>query len=119
PPMTWDELYTEALKLTKKDAKGNVTRLGFATYTGAPVDYFQQWLPYFEEVGGALTTPDNRRATLDNAAGLVATKFFVKLFQAMTPGGAGLSSKLIARFESGKIAMEIMDRSISGEELQY
>src|SRR5438876_8996021 len=42
PPMTWDELYTEALKLTKKDAKGNVTRLGFATYTGAPVDYFQQ-----------------------------------------------------------------------------
>src|SRR5437764_2212241 len=50
PPTTWDELYRDAVKLTQH-AKGKLVRLGFNTYGSAPGDYWQQWLPYFEEAG--------------------------------------------------------------------
>ncbi len=119
PPQTWDELYADAIKLTKRDAKGTITQLGFATSPGSPVVYFQQWLAYLEEAGGTVATPDGRKATINNQAGIATTAFFAKLFQAMTPGGVGLSNKLVAPFESGKVAMQISDASISGEVLRY
>ena len=119
PPTTWDELYTDAVKLTKHDAKGKLTQLGFQTYGSSGIDYWQQWLPYFVSAGGWPVTADSKKATINNPAGVTATTFFAKLFQAMTPGGVGLSSKLVAPFESGKVAMLISDASISAEVLQY
>jgi multiple sugar transport system substrate-binding protein len=120
PPTTWDELYADAVKLTKKDASGHVTQLGYQSFTGGdPINFFNQWLILYFSEGGTLATHDGKHALIDTPAGVAAAAFYTKLFQAMTPGGVGLSSKLVAPFSSGRLAMEIQQESIASEVLQY
>jgi multiple sugar transport system substrate-binding protein len=120
PPATWSELYADAVKLTKHDASGNLTQLGFLPVGGTdPIFYFITWYIIFASAGGSLVTPDAHHATIDTPAGLAAARLFVKLFQAQTPGGVGLSSKLLSPFASGKLAMEIQQESVAGQMQQY
>jgi len=117
PPMTWDELFADAVKLTKKDSKGQVTQLGFATRIGDATTWVFQWLRLYAAAGGKLVSADGKQAAINNPSGVAAAKLFVTLFQAMTPGGVGLSSKIVAPFQAGKIAMQVQQESISSDTL--
>jgi multiple sugar transport system substrate-binding protein len=59
PPTNMDELLEYAQKLTKTDAAGNVTQIGFAVrYSGNPRGVADKWLPFLHAWGGELYAPD-------------------------------------------------------------
>jgi ABC-type glycerol-3-phosphate transport system substrate-binding protein len=64
PPTTMAELREAAIKLTKKDAAGEVTRPGHTIRaTAAPVGIADKFLPYLHAFGGRLYAEDGTKAT--------------------------------------------------------
>jgi multiple sugar transport system substrate-binding protein len=64
PPTTMTELRDAAIKLTKKDASGEVTRPGHTIRaTSAPVGIADKFLPYLHAFGGRLYAEDGTKAT--------------------------------------------------------
>ena len=64
PPTTMSELREAAIKLTKKDASGEVTRPGHTIRaTSAPVGIADKFLPYLHAFGGRLYAEDATKAT--------------------------------------------------------
>lgn len=113
PPKTWDELLEMAVKLTERDEKGNVKRLGFAPGAsngsqGNAWLYLYGWMN-----GGRFMSADGRRCTLNDPKVVEAlewvTKAYdeqggasaVKAFEATLQGGS------LDPFVTGKIAMKI------------
>ena len=75
PPATIQEMTADALKLTKKDAHGRLTQLGWApTLYGG--DYVGTWLPvYVTMFGGSLADPSGKRVTANCAACVAALRW--------------------------------------------
>ncbi len=65
PPETWDEITEHAIRLTERDANGNVTQWGFTFGGGNTVT---QLFPYYWQAGGEFLSEDGRTATIDNEA---------------------------------------------------
>ncbi|MGZ5504532.1 MAG: extracellular solute-binding protein, partial [Chthoniobacterales bacterium] len=108
PPRTWQELAEMAPKLTEHDARGNITRLGFAPNYGNAWLYLYAWMN-----GGAFLTPDARTCIANSPPVVEALEWMVKMYDSV--GGAPAvyafqSSAQVGQldpFTMGTVAMKI------------
>jgi multiple sugar transport system permease protein len=108
PPRTWEELSEMAVKLTERNSKGAITRLGFAPNYGNAWLYLYAWMN-----GGEFMSPDRRRVTLNSPPIVQALDWMTKIYDSL--GGAEAvyafqSSAQVGQldpFLSGRIALKI------------
>jgi multiple sugar transport system permease protein len=81
PPRTWDELAEMAGRLTEYDARGSITRLGFAPNFGNAWLYLYSWMN-----GGQFLSEDRRRCTIDSPPVVQALEWMTKIYDSL--GGA-------------------------------
>ena len=81
PPKNWTELSEMAVKLTERNARGGITRLGFAPNYGNAWLYLYAWMN-----GGHFMTPDRRHATLNNPQVVEALQWMTRVYDSL--GGA-------------------------------
>jgi len=81
PPRTWEELEAYAVKLTTRDAQGNITRLGFAPNTGNSWLYLYAW-----QNGAEFMSANGRTCTLNSAAAADALAYMTRVYDRL--GGA-------------------------------
>ncbi|WP_108397524.1 extracellular solute-binding protein [Devosia submarina] len=106
PPDNWEQIVEQGLKLTQRDANGNVTRWGFAL--GANNNPGQTLMPYYWQAGGAMMTEDGRTATIDNDAMRTTLKFMqdlVHVHKITSPEIFEKSADPLADFTSGTVAI--------------
>lgn len=72
PPQTWDELLDDAVTLTKRNADGTFSRIGFIPNYGFSSLYLYSW-----QNGGEFLSPDGRTCTLANPRTVTALKYMV------------------------------------------
>ncbi|GAG25562.1 unnamed protein product, partial [marine sediment metagenome] len=83
-PDTWQDLIDYAVKLTKRDSTGRITRAGFDDDwgTGSPT---QLWMHFVLQSGGQLFSTDEltkeTKVRYNDAAGVRATEFYKGWFQ--------------------------------------
>lgn len=117
PPQTWDEIVEDGLKLTQRDANGNVSRWGFAPGTNNAA---QVMLPYYWQAGGQIMSDDGKTATIDNEAMRTALKFLqdlVHVHKIASPEMFESSNDAVANFTGGQVAMIGSMGSGIGEQL--
>jgi multiple sugar transport system substrate-binding protein len=75
PPTTVEQMTTDAMKLTKKDASGHLTQLGWApTLYGG--DYIGTWLSVYQTMfGGKLLDPTGKKITANCSQCVAALKW--------------------------------------------
>ena len=108
PPRNWLELKEYAVKLTERDADGNMTRLGFAPNFGNSWLYIYGWLN-----GGQFMSDDGRTCTLDDPRIEEALAYMVETYDAL--GGieqvdafqSGFQQGEFDPFFTGKVAMKV------------
>jgi ABC-type sugar transport system permease subunit/ABC-type glycerol-3-phosphate transport system substrate-binding protein len=81
PPRTWDELAQMAVRLTEHDARGRITRLGFAPNFGNAWLYLYSWMN-----SGHFMSDDGRRCTLNSPAVVQALEWMTQVYDSL--GGA-------------------------------
>ncbi len=109
PPKTWQELRDYALKLTKRDADGNLERIGFADFLYNPNNFAL----YLWQSGGTLVD-ENNNPTFNSEEGLLALKW-MKSFLTEEAGSVDDLLKFSANFRGaaqdpfgqGKLAMRV------------
>jgi ABC-type glycerol-3-phosphate transport system substrate-binding protein len=109
PPQTWAELQADAIKLTKKDAHGNVTQWGFGIPSTFPYFVNYATAPLWQ-AGAQLLNKSETAATFDSPAGVRGLQFIVDLYQkyhVAAPFGLYPAGAEQTAFWRGKIAMEI------------
>lgn len=111
PPRDTKELLEHALKLTKKDASGQMTQwaIGLSGRNlPADVSRFVNWIWAF---GGDVLTPDNSRSALDNPKTVEALSFWSELYtkHGVAPPGTVQAGpgEVRSLFAQRKIAMMI------------
>lgn len=116
PPRTWDELKSAALRLTKRDARGNITQLGFGE-----VFEFRLWL---WQSGGALLTPDGREPAFNSVVGVKTLEWWKRFadeevgdFEQFGRFNAQFSGAATDSFGLEKVAMR-MDSAFRIPDLQ-
>jgi len=105
PPATWDELRGYAAKLVKKDAAGNIERVGFWVPTNHPYKTPQVWLTFLWNAGGEVFSPDGKKALFNSPAGVEATQFLADLVRkdkVDVPGAIKIDN---VDFAQGRVAM--------------
>ncbi len=106
PPKTLDDLVTDAVKTTKKDASGNITTEGMAVDMGGQ-DH-QWWREVLvRQFGGVPYNDDYTKVTYDDEHGLAALKWYTDLQTVHKVGTSGFMDEAQAAFKSGHAAMEI------------
>ncbi len=103
PPKTWDAFVADAVKLTKKDAKGNISRYGtaFANEDSFVVDPF---LSLLDSLGGSYLSADMAKTAFDSPLGVKALNAELALFK---EGATDINGSLYD-FGKGKVAMVIV-----------
>jgi ABC-type glycerol-3-phosphate transport system substrate-binding protein len=84
PPATVAELREHAIKLTKKNDKGEIVRPGHTIRaTSAPVGIADKWLPYLHAFGGRIYSEDSTKATgvLNGPDAIRALEYVTNLIQ--------------------------------------
>lgn len=108
PPRTWSQLLADAKTLSRFDANGMMTRLGFAPNVG------NSWLYiYAFQAGGNFLSKDGTKVTLDSPPVVRALRFMTDIYDEL--GGvkavdgfkAGLQSGALDPFLTGKVSMKI------------
>ena len=74
PPKTWDELIEDAKKLTKTDAKGNITRAGLLFFNNES-RFDQDYFSAVVQAGGKLFTDDLSAPAFDSPEAKEAAQF--------------------------------------------
>jgi multiple sugar transport system permease protein len=108
PPKNWDELKRYALKMTKRDAQGRITQIGFIPNFGNSWLYLYGW-----QNGGEFTSKDGRTCTLNDPKIRDAAAWVTDVYDAL--GGAqkveafrsGFQGGEFDPFLTGKVAMKI------------
>ncbi len=108
PPRDWDELKAYAVKLTERDARGELKVVGFAPQFGNSWLYMYGWM-----AGGEFMSPDGTRCTLNSPRIVEALRYMTDVYDAI--GGyakvqafqAGFQGGELDPFIQGKIAMKI------------
>ena len=106
PPKTWDELFEYAKKLTKRDEKGRILRIGFLPYYGNTWLYLWGWL------NGGEFMIDNK-PTVNDPKIVEALDWTIKFEDYYGGAGAidvtvsGYGSKEMDPFIMGKLSMRI------------
>ncbi|HNT88106.1 MAG TPA: extracellular solute-binding protein, partial [Candidatus Hydrogenedentes bacterium] len=96
PPRDWDELKDYAVRLTKYDAQGNITRLGFAPQYGNSWLYLYGW-----QNGGMFLSNDGRTCTLDEPAIVEALEYTLDVYEAL--GGFEKVDVFQSTFQAGEL----------------
>jgi multiple sugar transport system substrate-binding protein len=113
PPTTAEELMADAIKLTKKDAAGHITQLGFSPTLFAS-DSYGTWLPMYTAMfGGRLASADGKKITANCAQCVAALQWEANLYKAQGGtevdrflSGAGAAEYSASNvFFTGKVAM--------------
>jgi ABC-type glycerol-3-phosphate transport system substrate-binding protein len=105
PPATWEELRAVAGKLTKRDAAGNIQRVGFWVPTNHPYKTVQVWLTFLWNAGGDVFSPDGKKAIFNSPEGVEATQFLADLInkdKVDVPGAIKVDN---VDFAQGRVAM--------------
>ncbi len=110
PPRTRKELEEYALKLTKKDAKGILTQVGYADFLYNPNNFMM----YLWQSGGELLSEDGKTPTFDSQLG-IDTFAWMKDFIDKEAGGVKNLQLFTANFKGaaqdpfgqGKLAMRV------------
>lgn len=89
PPRTWDELAEMAVKLTDRDEKGRINRLGFAPFSGQALLYQYGW-----QNGGEILSKDGKTVTIDSPEFVEALDWTTKVYESI--GGV----RAVKAFES-------------------
>ena len=105
---TWDELAEMAVKLTERNARGAITRLGFAPNYGNAWLYLYAWMN-----GGRFMTPDRRQVTLNEPPVVEALQWMTRVYDSLGGAAAVYAFQSSAQtgqldpFLQGKVAMKI------------
>lgn len=99
PPRDWDELKEYAVRLTRFDGQGNITRLGFAPHMATQGN---SWLYlYGWQNGGRFMSEDGYTCTLDDPRIVEALEYTLRLNDAL--GGYEKVDVLQSTFQSGEM----------------
>lgn len=83
PPKTWDELVTFGKKLTKFDAEGKPTQIGFSVrFAGNPIGIVDKFSPFVWQLGGEYFVEENGipvKSAMGDSAWKKALQFYVDL----------------------------------------
>ena len=77
PPKTHAELLDCAKKLTKKDAQGNITNLGYSDFLYNPNNFAL----YLWQEGGELVNPETKKASFNTPEGKKALNFMINFIK--------------------------------------
>ena len=108
PPRTWEELAEMAPKLTERDARGQITRLGFAPNYGNAWLYIYAWMN-----GGEFLSRDAKTVTLNSPPVVQALEWMVKVYDSIGGAEAVLAFQGSAQtgqldpFTTERVAMKI------------
>lgn len=105
PPRTWEELEAMAVKLTERDAKGRIRRLGFVPNYGNSWLYIYGWMN-----GGEFMSPDGRTCTLNDPHVVGALDFMTRIYDAL--GGAQGVYAFQSTFQGGDLDPFIAGRIV-------
>jgi len=110
PPATVDELYNYAVKLTKKDATGTLTRAGYSIRLTGPAGGSQKWAFITNQMlGGDFIefgkTPGTFYANLDNEESARALQWHIKLLHGKDKSDDWALPHDAAGFAAGAVAM--------------
>ncbi len=108
PPATWEELEAMAPKLTERDERGVIQRLGFAPNYGNAWLYIYSWMN-----GGAFMSADAKTCTMNTSPVVQALEWMTKIYDAI--GGAAAVAAFqsstqtgeLDSFTTGKVALKI------------
>lgn len=112
PPRTWNELKEFARRLTRKDAKGNFTQIGFIPqYGNLQTSMLMAW-----QLGADFLSPDGKKVHLSSKPMIDALNWEVKYFeeyplQKVSTFMAGFGYAEQHGFLSGKVAMMVLDNT--------
>ncbi|MFA5000580.1 MAG: extracellular solute-binding protein [Patescibacteria group bacterium] len=101
-PKTWSELVEKAVKLTKKDAQGNIEQYGIA-FLGEDWQVVDPFLSLLFSNGGEYLAPDLSRSLFNSPAGVEALEAELELFE---KGATDMNGNFFD-FKDGKVAMVI------------
>ena len=120
PPKTWGQLQRDALKLSRRNAAGDLTQLGFAP------NYGNSWLYIYAFLdGGRFMNRACTRCTMDSPPVVKALAYMAQLYQLQ--GGINQVNAFVnagsgAQFDpflSGKLAMKIDGNWVLNEVVRY
>ncbi len=100
-PKTWAEFVSTAAKLTKKDAKGNITQYGVAFLKDNDWQVVDPFLSLLFSNGGEYLSADLKKSMFNSAAGVAALNAELELFK---NGSTDLNSNFFD-FKDGKVGM--------------
>lgn len=106
-PKTWDELIETGKKLTKTDAKGNITRAGLAWFN-MMARFDQTWFSLLGGAGGSLMDEGFKNPTFNTQAGLDSLALMRDVnekYKIAVPNMVDPSYDPVSEFMAGKVAM--------------
>lgn len=98
PPRTWEELEEMAVKLTERDSRGRITRLGFAPNFGNAWLYLYSWM-----LGGEFLSENRRHCTFTSAPVVQALQWMTHMYDAI--GGAERAYAFQGGIQSGRLSV--------------
>lgn len=102
-PKTWNDVVTDAAKLTKKDAKGNITQYGFAVLKDNDWQVVDPFLSLLYSNGGQYLSSDLSKSLFNSPAGVQALNAQLQLFK---NGSTDLQSNFFD-FSKGTVGMVV------------
>jgi multiple sugar transport system substrate-binding protein len=113
-PETWDELVDYSQKLTKRDASGNIERVGFWVPTSHPYKTIQVWIPYMWSNGGRFFSEDGCKATFNSPEGVEALQLLDDLLNEYEVDEPGTIQVENVDFAQGRVASDISNIATRG-----
>ncbi|MFQ6098957.1 MAG: extracellular solute-binding protein, partial [Armatimonadota bacterium] len=96
PPRTWAELKDYAVRLTRRNARGEIEQIGFIPNYGNSWLYLYGW-----QNGGRFMSPDGRMCTLNDPRIVEALEYVVEVYDAL--GGVEETDAFAASFQTGEL----------------
>jgi multiple sugar transport system substrate-binding protein len=107
PPKTWESLVEAALKLTRRDASGKVTRAGLGWEARSISSHFYYWGTLLPQKGVDFLSADGKRNGFNSASGMAAFQYLYDTFHTWRIAALGLAPTIspIDDFGAGRVAM--------------
>ena len=113
-PQTWDEMREAATKMVKRDAAGNITRVGFWMPTSHPYKTAQVWLAFLWGNGGEVFDPTGKKAAFNSPEGVESAQFLGDLINKAKVDKPGTIKLDNTDFMQGKVAMLVSNIATRG-----
>jgi ABC-type sugar transport system permease subunit/ABC-type glycerol-3-phosphate transport system substrate-binding protein len=96
PPRTWEEIEEMTVRLTERDANGQLKRVGFAPYYGN-----SHFCSYSLMNGGRTLGDDGKTCVIDNERNREALRWVTKVYDSI--GGAQAVTAFQSTFQAGEL----------------